>query len=594
MERKYYTKSGKIEIKFKPLPDINCSYSLYEGFKPGSTVFPKGTVFRKGYAPIPCDILQERDVDFTLSDGTTIYCDIYRPLTNEKVPIILCWGPAGKSGIRDMLEGRPNRCNVPKSRLSGMQGWECADPAHWVPYNYAVIQVDPRGAYMSQGDVQMFGDLDAHDAYEFIEWITQAEWCNGKLGMSGNSWYSMVQLYIGALNPPHLTCLAPWEGQNDLYRREYMRGGIPGGDLPGARCWSNGGRIEAMDIMEAEHPLIDEYWEEKRPHTENIKCPVYQVASYTNGTHTVGTLEAWRSFTMEEKWLRIHNIMEWGDYYKEENLEDLRKFFDHYLKGIDNGWEKTPTVRMATLDPGHPPLGYRAEKAFPLERQQVNTLYLNACGGALQSAKPEKEAAVDYNSEDPGDFAYFRCTAQEDMEITGYCKVKLWLEADGSDDMDIHVNFAKLDSDGNYLYHDTTEYLAKGPREQLRVSHRALDPEKSTELIPFQSHRKEELLSPGEIVPVEISLSPISMLVHKGETMEVCVSGFDQAMGHSGPPPMGSPQEMRAAMIMLGADPDKKPEPPKSYSRNKGRHIVHTGGKYDSLFMFPVIPGGRK
>jgi hypothetical protein len=47
---------------------------------------------------------------------------------------------------------------------------------------------------------------------------------------------------------------------------------------------------------------------------------------------------------------------------------------------------------------------------------------------------------------------------------------------------------------------------------------------------------------------------------------------------------------MRAAMIMMGADPDERPQPPVSHSRNKGRHIVHTGGKYDSLFMFPVIP----
>ena len=78
--------------------------------------------------------------------------------------------------------------------------------------------------------------------------------------------------------------------------------------------------------------------------------PAYVVASYSNTLHTAGTFRAWRRIASEEKWLRIHNTQEWPDYYDEANLEDLRRFFDHYLKGEDNGWEQTPRVRYSVLD----------------------------------------------------------------------------------------------------------------------------------------------------------------------------------------------------------------------------------------------------
>lgn len=585
--KKYYTPSDEIEIMFEPLPHIDDRLSLYEGFKPGSTVLPKGMVCREGYSPLPCDIFQERDVDFTLSDGTTIYMDVFRPLTDKKVPVILAWGPAGKGGIRDMLDGRIERKYVPRSALSGLQGWECADPMHWVPHGYAVVEVDPRGCFMSEGDVQYFGDLDASDAYECIEWLSGLEWCNGKIGLSGCSWYAMVQLYIAAKNPPHLAAIAPWEGQDDLYREEYVKGGIPMGSFPGARCWSNGSRIEAICEMARHYPLFNEYWAGKRPQVEDIKMPVYMVASYTNGTHTCGTFDAWRRLTADKKWLRIHNSGEWPDYYSREGLDDLRRFFDRYLKDIDNSWEDTPVVRMTTLDQGGTDLDYRTAEKFPPDYREVCTVYLDAKNASM-SEERRPAASVSYDSESREDEASFLLKMDEELEITGYCKLKLWVEADGSDDMDLYVRMAKRGADGSYLFHDAVGGLFYGPYNQLRVSHRELDPEKSTELIPFHTHTSEQLLASGEIVPVEIMLSPISMLVHPGEHLEIMVSGFNKSMARKDWKPR--PEDMRLAMLQMGVDPDKGMAPPPNTSRNKGRHIIHTGGEYDSLLMFPAQP----
>ena len=83
---------------------------------------------------------------------------------------------------------------------------------------------------------------------------------------------------------------------------------------------------------------------------ERITVPTYVVSSYTNKVHTRGTIHAFNALTVQDKWLRIHNTHEWRDFYR--NQEDLLRFFDRYLKGVDNGWESTPRVRMSVLDPG--------------------------------------------------------------------------------------------------------------------------------------------------------------------------------------------------------------------------------------------------
>ncbi|MEU5059956.1 MULTISPECIES: hypothetical protein [Streptomyces] len=82
---------------------------------------------------------------------------------------------------------------------------------------------------------------------------------------------------------------------------------------------------------------MDGLWENKIPQFDKINVPAYVVASYSNTLHTAGTFRAWRRMGSEDKWLRIHNSQEWPDYYDQSNVEDLRRFFDHVLKGEDNG-----------------------------------------------------------------------------------------------------------------------------------------------------------------------------------------------------------------------------------------------------------------
>jgi putative CocE/NonD family hydrolase len=77
------------------------------------------------------------------------------------------------------------------------------------------------------GNNSHFGEVEANDGYDTVEHLASLPWCNGKVALVGNSWLGIVQWFIAATQPPHLTCIAPLEGAGDLYRDILCRGGIP-------------------------------------------------------------------------------------------------------------------------------------------------------------------------------------------------------------------------------------------------------------------------------------------------------------------------------------------------------------------------------
>lgn len=118
--------------------------------------------------------------------------------------------PYGKQYGNQVLEDFPFRAGVPASWVSGLQKFEGPDPAWWWPHEYAVVNPDSRGAYTSEGDCEIFGHKEAIDAAEFITWISEQPWCNGKVALTGNSWLEIVQWKVGGLRPKGLAALIPW------------------------------------------------------------------------------------------------------------------------------------------------------------------------------------------------------------------------------------------------------------------------------------------------------------------------------------------------------------------------------------------------
>ena len=130
--------------------------------------------------------------------------------------------------------------------------------------------------------------------------------------------------------------------------------------------------------MLAEYPLINGYWESKIPQFEKIRIPAYITGSWSH-LHLRGAITGFRKIRSPKKWLRIHREFEWPDTYAWWNQEDLKRFYDRYLKGIRNGWELTPRVRIDVMDAYDCDLqANRPEKEFPPARTTYKKLYLHA------------------------------------------------------------------------------------------------------------------------------------------------------------------------------------------------------------------------
>lgn len=564
------TSKDMVEVLYRPSTSI--SQSQYLGLDEHSYILKKGSELRKGGMPLGSDILVEQDVPIRLRDSITIRVDVYRPVSDDKVPAIMGWSSYGKraSWLTNDVFGHPTRMDIPVAWEDGLNKFEGPNPAYWVAQGYAVIAPDSRGVFMSEGDIPAWGLQDAEDEYDVIEWIAAQPWSNGKVGLTGTSMLAISQWFVAALQPPHLAAIAPTEGASDIYRDSLSRGGIPEVMFAGqifANVYGNG-RTEDLAAMIGKYPLYNSYWAGKTVDFKTIEVPTYVVASWTNLVHTGGTFRAWENIASEEKWLRVHNTHEWNDYYNPDNVEDLRRFFDHYLKEEKNGWETTPKVRLSILDPGNRDTVNRVENEFPLAHQQFRKYYLSAetGQGQLASDKPQRTAEHVYNSE-RNENAVFRVTFDHETEITGYIKLKLWVEARDNDDMDIFAFVRKLDAQGNLKQSQVVtgrEFM--GPNGRLRVSMRALDWNLSTDERPRHTFDCVEKLKPGEIVSVEIDFWPHSMRWQVGETLELVVGGTN-----------------------LLVRPEFTNLPPEA-TINQGRHVLHFGGKYDSHLMVPIIP----
>jgi len=535
-------------------------------------------IFRKGKPPIeaqypglnPRTIVDDElgmicsyDVAVPMRDGVKIYIDIYRPKKEGKYPAIVAWEVYGKHKPEQMFYKYRKGCGVSDADLSEYVGFEGPDPSYWVPRDYAVIYADPRGLWGSGGDATFFSDQEAQDCYDLIEWLARQPWCNGRIGMSGVSYLAWIQYKVAALRPPHLAAINPWEGASDFYRELATHGGIPCIFLPfllnDRWCFSQQ-YVEDLEEMYNKHPLFDDYWRTKTVDFSKITTPAFIVASWSDhGLHTRGTLEAFKKIASEEKWLRVHGRKKWEDYY--QNVELQRKFFDRFLKGIDNDIKYWPRVYIEVRERYF--IGnFRVENEWPIARTKYNKLFLNANDGSMVLSPIDQESYVRYDALNGR--AVFEYTFNEKTEVTGYMKLRLYVEAIDNNDMDLFVAIDKIDRNGERVPFPHESMFDDGcvAKGWLRVSHREVDKENSLPWQPVHKHEKKIKLNPGEIVPVDIEIWPSSVLFRRGEKLRLIVQGKD----------IYAPWYKHTRTI------------------NKGTHVIYTGGKYDSHLLLPVIP----
>ncbi len=489
------------------------------------------------------------------------------------MPILLGWSPYGKHNVSDRLPWP--QAGVQKGWISPYTAFEAPDPAYWCRHGYAVVFPDPRGSWYSEGELRHGGTGEAEDCFDLIEWLAERAWCNGKLGMSGVSYLAAAQWQVAPLRPPHLAAINPCEGFTDWYREFAYHGGIPETAFlvrgSANLQWSTT-RTEDTPANARAHPFYDEYWRSKECNLEAINVPAYVVASWSDqGLHTRGTLEGYKRIGSRQKWLTIHGQKKWAHYYHPNSLERQREFFEHFLRQagcVVPAWPRISLEVRERADVGQ----VRAEKKWPLARTQYRKLYLDARDHALHEAPRTSIAFEQYEPLNRGR-AQFRHRFDAGAELTGHMSLRLHVEAVDGDDMDLFVAIQKLDADGNEVPFIFYAMLENGPVALgwLRASHRELDVKRSRPEQPFHTHAREDRLLPGQIVALDIEIWPSSTRFLPGEQLRVVIQGHD--------------------VISTGLP--NAPFARHDETRNRGIHRIHTGGKYDSHLLIPLIPSSE-
>lgn len=582
-------------IATKPIDPPILGRNNYKGFTPGrKEVLPKGWNGYRSRA-LPCDILVEHDVEIRMRDGARLYADIYRsPETSasNKVPALLGFSPFGKkfSGLAMLNMMTPWNVGVPVGHLSGLEKFESPDPAEWIPRGYAIISADTRGTGDSDGPVVIMGTQEGEDGYDMVEGLAKMDWCNGAVGMVGNSHLAITQYFCAATQPPSLKAIAPWEACSDLYREQFVRGGIWQGDffdyISSVFIQGRHG-MENFKEMYRRDPFRNSYWDDKRAKLENINIPTYITGSWSSGIHTMGSIRGYLEIASKEKWLRFDPWQEWYDIWAvKESTDELQAFFDKYLKGMDNGWEKTPKVRMTVLRYGESePTENIVVSDFPLPETKYTELFFSDNEKLLKQAP--KTSGLSAHQSTTMDGSKFTFTFTHKTRLIGIPKAIVHVSCDEADDMDIFVLIRKLDQNGqgmlslNIPWHaapvqriadiadkDMSDLiLYVGPVGMLRASHRAIDRAKSMHpQYPFHPHEYEEKIPRGSVVELEIGMWAMGVEYEAGESLQVQILGGNPSI---------------AAFKPLASKPKN--------GSNVGVHKVHYGGNTPSRIILPFL-----
>lgn len=534
-------------------------------------------------ATIENEIIVEMDVPIKLRDGTLLSANVFRPKATGQYPVVMAFTAYDKNKgpeqypklLRNSL--KPD-FDLGTLKVSRWTSWEGPDPAFWVPEGYALIYVDSRGFASSGGDPSTLSIKDRDDFYDAIEWAGTREWSNGNVGLNGVSYLAISQWVAASGNPPYLKAIIPWEGQSDSYREVLYHGGIPETAFTDfwirkMRAGANGSPLPAPPIFRFAHrrPQLM-HWIQQRPSTKSgidlarIEVPVLVAGTWSDhGLHTRGSFEGYKRISSNQRWLYTHGRGKWDVYYSDEALAYQRDFFDHFLKGQDNGFDERPSVRLEVRE-SLEEFTVRYEEDWPIPSTQYRELFLNPTNGTLSEALPKTTATTQYDPRNGS--ASFTHTFAEDTEISGNMKLRLWVSTSAGKDMDLFVAVQKLNAQGDEVTFYAKTGYTNGPVALgwLRVSQRALDKERSTPWQPVLSHDEPQPIDAGAVVPVEIEILPSSTLFRAGETLRLVIQGRDlfehPSLGHA-------------------------------YSVNEGEHQVHAGAQHDSFLLVPVVPAAQ-
>ncbi|OBJ72990.1 CocE/NonD family hydrolase [Mycobacterium sp. 1274756.6] len=310
----------------------------------------------------PHDVQTIENVFITMADGCRLAARIWLPRDAEQRPV-----PA-------VLEYLPYR------KRDGTRERDTLNHPYLAGHGYACVRVDMRGSGDSDGlltDEYLPAEQD--DGCDVIAWIAEQPWCDGNVGMMGISWGGFNSLHVAARRPPALKAIISASATDDLYvdNMHYMGGCLlsdnlseatvmfannslpPDPEIVGDRwrqMWLE--RLDGSGLWVEkwlEHQHRDEYW--KRASVDEdysaLQCPVLAVGGWADG-YTNAIFRLLQHLEVPRKGL----IGPWGHKYPHLGvpgpaigfLQEVVRWWDHWLKGIDNGVMDEPMLRAWMQD----------------------------------------------------------------------------------------------------------------------------------------------------------------------------------------------------------------------------------------------------
>ena len=497
-----------------------------------------------------------KNVVVPMRDGTRLYADIYKPDDDGSFPVVLTRLPYGKD--------EPYCAMVTQGK-------------YWAKKGYVFVAQDVRGKYASEGTFEPFIN-EANDGYDTLSWITSQPWCDGNIGMTGESYYGYTQWAVTPLAHPNLKCIAPGETAADIYGAWiYNNNAFCMNTMEvwayemNARKINNPLKLSQWHLPLAtmdddagvkceyyknwiKHPSRDSYWDRINLHQKysHVKIPVYHWCGWYD-VFLPATIDSWLGVqensdsaeARKNQWLLIpptdHEVTPMDtnrigkiDVGKEAWTYDrIQRFFDYWLKGIDNGFGKTPRVEIFTIGDNK----WRYEDEWPLARTKYTRYYLHSKGhantldgdGLLDMRKPGDGLADNYVY-DPNDpvtisletnlwsmakelkdrvsvekrkdvLVYTMPKLDKELEITGPINVTLFA-ASSARDTDFTATLVDVFPDG--YAHMVQEGI-------VRARYRNSDSEAS-------------LIEPGKVYEYTIDLWATSYVVKQGHRIRVDIS----------------------------------------------------------------------
>ncbi len=509
-------------------------------------------------------MIEEKDVLIRVRDGVHIAARIYRP--------------DGPGPFPTLFATSPYRYDNNELPAQPMFLWRETGPIEWYLDNgYAYVHADVRGTGRSEGEFEFLGKREQHDLYDVIEWIGAQKWCNGKVGGIGQSYYAMAQWFMGIENPPHLACIAPYDGLNDPYRFMGYPGGIEGGFLG---YWINSSvrvpnlypangdnpRYVTSDLfLEVQrHPFYDEFWKERAAfeRLDKIKVPVFSIGVWAKqDLHLAGNIQGYQLASGPKK-LAISGtptpLTSQSDFAGVEfHRRYLLPFYDKYLKGLTTSYDERPEVEYLVRNTGTarsfgawPPAGTAPAHFYLTKGRTGSVTSINdgglgiplpdKSGGSTSYTYPQPAWAIGVVALGPAGPDPVRAVLtftteplRSDLEIAGNGKLILYASSTRSD-TDFIVKVSEQ-------FEQSAEERGRGVQPRyfivtkgwLRASHSDRDAKRSTADIPRYTHERAAPLNPGGIYKFEIPLLPIAYLFHKGSRIRVEICNGDSPVTDS-------------------------------------------------------------